>query len=290
MATYNGEKYLRTQLDSILNQVDCEVEIYVGDNGSTDNTLEILDSYLDKKQVSKISNVTKKGHSFVFLNLVQAAGPMKFIAFADQDDVWDSNKLSKQITKFDDEMKPTLIFSSRKFIDSQGAAININSPEIHKFGWRNAVIQNVIPGNTMVLNASAVSLLKILGEVDVKHYDSWIYLVMSVFGQIHFVPEELVSYRLHETNTVGVRKRADLLKFLRGIHEYIYQVKRLGEAIEDHQELCPPQDFVDFIGRLSSKNIFIRISSIYCARLYRQSKLETFLFRIGMIPFLLSSK
>ena len=253
MATYNGEKYLKNQIESILHQTNCEVVIHVGDNGSTDETLGILASYLDKRLVSQIDPITKSGHSFVFFSLIRSAGLTEFIAFADQDDVWDSNKLSKQITKFDDEMKPTLVFSSRKFIDPQGAAININSPEIRKFGWRNAVIQNVIPGNTMVLNASAVSLLKILGEVDVKHYDSWIYLVMSVFGQIHFVPEELVSYRLHESNTVGVRKRVDLLKFLRGIHEYIYQVQRLGEAIEDHQELCPPQDFVDFIGRFSSK-------------------------------------
>ncbi len=290
MATYNGEKYLTNQIESILNQVDCQVEIHVGDNGSTDKSLEILGDYMGKKQLSKIYHVKKRGHSFVFFSLIQSATQGKFVAFADQDDIWDSHKLCKQLEKFDDRSKPTLIFCWRKYMDSQGDPLLIKRQKTQKLGWRNAVIENVVPGNTMVLNAPAVSLLKMFSEQEVKHYDSWIYLVMSVFGQIYLVPEELVSYRLHETNTVGIRTNRDILKFVNGIREYISQVKRLGEAIEARQELEVPKDFMDFVLRLSSRNVFIRISAIYRARIFRQSKFETFLFRIALVPFLVLNK
>ena len=287
MPVLNGEKFLSEQLESIFIQQDCHFEIHIADNGSYDGTIKIIYEYLNLGLVSSVIHVAKKGSTHTFFQLIESVDSDAYVAFADQDDIWDSKKLSVLLNSMRKSHQPQLIFSDREFIDENGNLIKQKTRKNPNLSWQNAVIQNIVPGNTMLLNPAAINFIKSLGEVPVKHYDAWIYLLVSLFGNVSYVPDVLVSYRLHSENTVGIRKSWTPWVWIKSLRDYLNQVKLLGDLMTSKRLDIPSKDFLKLVVLLSHRNPLKRISIIFRCHLYRQSKLETFLFKLGMIPFLI---
>ncbi|HOV15546.1 MAG TPA: glycosyltransferase, partial [Spirochaetota bacterium] len=120
MSTYNGEKYLKEQLDSLLNQTYKNIKIYIRDDGSSDNTLNILKEY---NKENKINLFVGENIGFVksFFWLIKNSDNADYYSFSDQDDVWFPGKLEKAINllnKYDSQI-PTLYFSNFDYYDSE---------------------------------------------------------------------------------------------------------------------------------------------------------------------------
>ena len=204
MATLNGEKFLEEQLTSIHMQTGVNVRIIANDDGSTDSTVEILESWKRKGLVAEIHTTKGFGPSRVFCSLIMRLRDEKFVAFADQDDVWASGKL-ETLYRIIDKSQPSLAFCERNYIDSDGKFIGKSQLVRKGTSFRNALIENVAPGNTVLLNSQALSLMKRYPPRDLIHFDAWLYLLISAIGVCNYTNLHLVNYRLHENNTVGLR-------------------------------------------------------------------------------------
>ena len=213
MSTYNGEEYLRTQIDSILSQKDVDVCLYIRDDGSEDKTVEIINEYTKKNNnVIYVNKPNEKnvGASTSFLMLLKDTivrdKKADYFAFSDQDDFWKPDKLSKAIIKLEDvatETKPALYYSNKTFVDK-----NLNNPvneNIVYYGdFFEGFYSSLAFGCTMVFNRK-------MAEISASHmpniksyHDAWIHRVAKCVGaNIVFDRESYILYRQHGDNLVG---------------------------------------------------------------------------------------
>jgi len=181
------------------------------------------------------------------------------------------------------DLGPTMCFSGRRYIDGSGAILETGKKLRGDFKWNNSIIQNVAPGNTILLNPQAVELVKSFGAPDVKHYDSWIYLVMSLFGEILYLPEDLISYRLHGKNSVGLRSFKDILRLPSRVSDYLMQLEILQNQIEVRQEFVLPPQLTTFIKGISSGKLHQRLKSALLAPVKRESLPESQIVKLVIL-------
>jgi glycosyltransferase involved in cell wall biosynthesis len=210
MCTFEGERFLAAQLASILAQTHQNWTLWVSDDGSSDQTLEILRATQELwgKERLKIISGPCKGFARNFLSL--ACRPeikADYYAFSDQDDIWLPSKLARALEKLTVQPHNTaLLYGSRtSLIDETGNPIG-TSPLIPKrLDFSNALVQNVAGGNTMVFNHALVKTLRDVGpELDIVSHDWWLYIVATATcGKVLFDQEPHILYRQHKGNLVG---------------------------------------------------------------------------------------
>ena len=225
LSSYNGEKYLRQQLDSIIGQ-DCEKEcnvklsLLVRDDGSADLTTQILDEY-QKKYPDKIFWYQGKNIGVVdsFFDLLCRSasqyGQSDYYAFADQDDYWLPHKLSAGIhhlEQMEEECRqqegrasvPLLYCGAPTLVDEQLCPISSGIDRSSKTpGFANALIENVANGCTMIINKELSGMLAGEKPEFVIMHDWWIYLVASCFGKVYYDSDSYLYYRQHAGNVLG---------------------------------------------------------------------------------------
>lgn len=204
LATFNGERYLEEQLESLARQEDVNLRVWVNDDGSVDQTLTILHKWHAKGLIHRITNTVGVGSTKAFLKLLSDHSDSQYVAFCDQDDIWEPRKLATQVIEMKNEI-PMCIFTQKLHIDSSGAAIGKSKILRKKPSFENSMIENVASGNTILINSLAVNLINKIPEPQVQHYDSWIYLLVSLFGKVVEIPIPLTNYRIHSNNSVGLR-------------------------------------------------------------------------------------
>ena len=241
LATYNGEKYLREQLDSILSQSYQDFHLMVRDDGSNDNTLLIINSYV-KKYPNKITLVEDNEHLGVlkcFSELVDLS-KAPYVMFADQDDVWLNDKVlmtlhkMQEIEIFFGKDKPLLVHGDLKVVYE-------NLKEISPSFWaytrlkprgesrlNRLIVQNEITGCTIMMNRSLSDLANPI-PTECTMYDWWIALVASAFGHIGIIQEPYILYRQHSKNTLGAKKFRSLKQIWARLenHSNMQQKKRM---------------------------------------------------------------
>jgi len=217
LATYNGEKYLREQLDSLFNQTFQDFRILVRDDGSTDGTMRILREYA-LHHAGKIEIIEddlgggNPARNFMLLMKHSTAG---YVMFCDQDDSWMPDKVSTLLQRMQAEEKrtadgaaPILVFSDYQVTDAQLRPLPVNESSLqiarHYRSLNRLLVQNYITGCTMMINKTACQLA---GDYDsrILMHDWWIALYVSAMGRICHVPEKLTYYRQHGDNDVGAR-------------------------------------------------------------------------------------
>ena len=203
MSTYNGEKYLREQIDSILTQQDVDVDLLVRDDGSKDDTLKILDEYQSNGKLTYYTG-PNLGPQRSFMHLLQNAPKSEYYAFADQDDVWMKDKLSCAITKLSkNEDKPALYFSQTQVTDENlnlRKSVKINP--LLTFG--ESLIYKYVNGCTMVFNHNLRQIISNQTPKCMPMHDMWIYAIAMAFdAHVVFDPTPHILYRQHTTNAVG---------------------------------------------------------------------------------------
>lgn len=222
LSTYNAEKYLREQLDSILKQTRTDWQLIVRDDGSRDGTLAILEEYTKKYNTISYYAGDNLGAKNSFFDLMKRVENQDFdyVAFCDQDDYWLPDKL-KRATKVLD------LFSGQKKADVLGQAHTVKSfpllycgkpqlvdkelspilKEIKRTirpGFSNALVENIVTGCTTVLNRAMYDIvMQLLPEYCIMH-DWWMYLAASCFGQVLYDETPMIYYRQHENNVMGI--------------------------------------------------------------------------------------
>lgn len=210
MCTFNGEQFLAAQLKSILDQSHQNWTLWVSDDGSTDQTLEILRETQAEWGADRLKIVAgpQKGFARNFLSLTcRSEIEADYFAFSDQDDVWLPEKLSRAIGMLDNLPRdiPALYGSRTQLINAKGEIIGISKLKPHDLGFHNALVQNVAGGNTMVFNKHLRHVVQFAGVyLDIVSHDWWLYLVATAIkGNVIFDQQPFILYRQHKDNLVG---------------------------------------------------------------------------------------
>lgn len=210
LSTYNGQKYLKEQLDSLLGQLDVDVTILVRDDGSTDNTRKILAEYEHKFDKVNIWLDANCGAEESFNKLCRYAVEhcnSDYYAFCDQDDVWDRDKLLvalKHLSVFD-ESKPNLYFSNLRVVDEKlNYMRNLFEPDEVFVNREKTLVQIFTYGCTCVFNRKALEDYCFIKHNTIYH-DNWIYAICSYMGNVYYDPIGHIKYRQHQSNLSGVK-------------------------------------------------------------------------------------
>ena len=206
MSTYNGEKYIKEQIESILNQSISDLKIIIRDDGSKDNTINILNEYKNKYTNIKIINGENKGAAQSFIELLKYNMKTDFIAFCDQDDIWEKDKLKNAIAKLDKyNDQPALYYSEVKAVDSNlNFLFKSEYKGIDTLGSSFSAIPVI--GCTVVFNNKLRNIIvkNNIPEGIVMH-DLYLYRVcLAIGGKIIHDKESYILYRQHEENVVGI--------------------------------------------------------------------------------------
>lgn len=212
LSTYNGEKYLSEQLDSVLSQTGVDVYLIIRDDGSSDKTVSIIKEYQNKYSHITLLEENNCGveRSFEKLYLFSSVhSDCDFFAFCDQDDVWFPEKLENSINALQNEQGPALYCCNQMITDSNlhPLRLMIEKGQVEK--WRKEFETNYLinrHGCTMVWNRS---LNKILSQIKhdpvcVPGHDAWLSLVAQCCGKVILGDEPLQYYRVHASNSSGL--------------------------------------------------------------------------------------
>lgn len=287
LSTYNGERYLREQLDSYiaLENFD-EVKVLIRDDGSTDGTPAILNEYKDKYgfQIIEGKNIGLNASMYELIRLRDTS--CDYFSFSDQDDVWLKDKLTRGISALEKYgTSPALYVACSYLTDSD---LNITG---HTFipkrplTFYNAMIQNVCPGHAQICNSA---LANVIDGKDSKHmmvFDYWVYLIASCVGKAVFDPNPTTYYRQHGLNAIGCEHSK-----IKVIKTRIKRVKTKVSADNARQlkslyRICSdimPENYKKETERFfeKQKNFFTRLSYIFNSKVYRQTFIETLIFRL----------
>ena len=212
ISTYNGEKYLREQIDSVLNQKGVDLHVLVRDDGSKDSTLELLREYSEKDSRLEFYQGKNLGPAHSFLELMYKASGTDYYALCDQDDVWDEDKLIiavNMIQKLDNNA-PALYYSNLRLVDSNLKCLRnafLSSQEQkNKYA---ALLENKATGCTSLYNNAASELFKVKIPDYCSMHDTWLYIVCKIMGNTIYDHEPHMSYRQHGNNVVGATVKKD---------------------------------------------------------------------------------
>ena len=219
MASYNGERFIGEQIDSLLTQSCTEWELLIHDDGSQDRTQQIIDVYArnNPTRIHVVPGLPCGGakNNFFFL-MKQVRAP--YIMFCDQDDIWKREKIEKTISRMKEMEEqngpetPILVFTDLSVVDGELNPIADRLSVYQKLfpdrtQLENLMIQNVISGCTMMINRPLADLaVKPENADNIIMHDWWCALVAASFGRISFVNLPLMLYRQHENNTLGAKK------------------------------------------------------------------------------------
>ena len=211
LSTYNGEQYLSEQLDSLVAQTHKTLAIHIRDDGSADGTLDIIRDYQarfpDIFTLYLGANIGSSG-SFCWL-LENIEADMYF--FCDQDDVWHADKIECHLRRYQNLLKPEMVFSDLEILEKTSGAERKTLLGLQKMnpyyligGVTRILCQNPVAGCAMSLNHAAKKKILSLGQMPEKVvHDHWFAIVAALYGDVFYLPEPLVKYRLHASNQVG---------------------------------------------------------------------------------------
>ncbi len=206
MATYNGERYLVEQIDSILNQKNVEVNLQVRDDGSSDSTMDILEHY-SRKGLIQFYQGMNLGPARSFMQLLRdSSDAADYYAFADQDDFWltDKMKVACQYLMQVDSSTPALYFCQTKLVDENLKPFEKQIEINPKMTFGESLVYEFIGGCTMVMNKQLRNAINSYNPSYLPMHDVWIYSVALAIGaKVFFDKTPHMLYRQHGRNVIG---------------------------------------------------------------------------------------
>ena len=283
LAVHNGGPYLGEQIASLAGQTFASIDVVASDDGSSDDSADILASasIAWAKGDFAVTDGPCRGFAENFRSLITNADTESaYFAFCDQDDVWDPRKLEWATEWLDrqDAATPALFCSRTRLIDAAGRPIGLSPLFAKPPSFRNALVQSIAGGNTMVMNRTAFQKLAAASRrTDFVSHDWWAYqIVTGCGGMVHYAPEPLVSYRQHTGNVVGsnmsVRSRLIRYRFLLrgGFSNWTLRnltgLKRCADLLTEES--------VEVLGRLEQarqSGIAARLRHLMGSGVYRQT-------------------
>ena len=232
MSTYNGEQYIREQIDTILKQEGVDVRLFIRDDGSTDSTIKIIRQYEEEYQnIITVSTGSNLGFANSFMFLVDHCENYEFYAFADQDDIWEPNKLISAINKIN--IKEPALYASNLLV--------FNTAEKRKYllydeGQKNEILHNLNEhcymfnpyGCTMVWNHALQEQLRLYEKPNNQTHDVWVNLVAHYTGKTYFDFNSYINYRVHGKNACGATPKSLIGKIKKYYKFYFIDGKQLN--------------------------------------------------------------
>ena len=288
MSTYNGEKYLEEQLNSIVNQKgNFDIKILIRDDGSIDKTIDIIGKYKNKIEIDIIKGKNIGVNESMKELFMNADVSFDYFAISDQDDVWNDNKLNLAVEQLEKtNFEGLKMFSSRSLVtDEKLNIIGKTQDSMGMITFYNAMIQNICPGHTQVFNKEVVLELR-------KNYcdkmiviDWWIYMLVSAVGELTFYRECTVKHRQHRVNSVGyelnfIKKTLKRLKKIR-FKEKSLVTLQLESFINIYCSKMSSEYSIEALKFLKNrKKLKKRLQYIMSSKSFRYGKFENFAYKI----------
>ena len=293
LSSYNGEKYIKDQIMSILNQeIDCRVDIRIRDDGSNDNTCEIVEElikeYPERIELIRGENI---GYNGSFFDLIKGANGYRYYSISDQDDVWLKNKLQVAKEWLDKEKEdiPLLYASTSYLVYDDMKPYGTTRKKVREFTIYNTIIQNICPGHAQVFNNKLLDLLQV--DIDVSKiyvYDSWITNIAMLYGKVLFNNESYTLYRQHQKNQLGYGKGVlgqilSSMKRIKSGEGKKYRIQIGYYIICNQIELKQKGVFTELNKYYTSTGILERMKFVFVGKLFRQKKIESIAFYLANI-------
>lgn len=294
LSAYNGEKYIAQQIDSIMNQtVKNNLTLIVRNDGSTDNTIKILDKIKHKYSNLRVINGNNLGLINSFFKLLEIAlkeYDFDYFSFSDQDDFWKEDKLESAIKFLNRENQDIpLLYGCRSLVvdehlNTTGYKTQAMQRNIDFF---NTTIQNIIPGHNQVMNKKLAQLVvsKRINPSKVYSQDLWITNVAAVSGKILFDNIPHTYYRMHGDNQLGYgnSKINRVLSHITRLRKneakkMAIQLKYFGESFTEFLSWEQINELKLFFA--SQNSLANRLKYVQHTNMYRQDEKETLLFKL----------
>lgn len=269
LASYNGEKYLRTQLESIIDQDYSNWNLIVQDDGSKDKTVEILKEYAEKdKRISFVFNTgSYHGVFYNFHSLINKCRQIKaydYYMFCDQDDIWDQNKIRVFITKIEEMGRkdiPLLCYADMRLINKSGEIIGKSVDALQGIAYKNkysVYFSHKVYGCNLIINKVAFQSIPAV-DINEKRtralsHDNYFTKYVALWGKICFLPMQTMSYRRHADNVTkkiayehGIKKIISRLSDIEGLEK--------DHALAYNQSLTAIQYFLPISNELQQKDL-----------------------------------
>lgn len=272
MATYNGAKYVEEQIESILNQTYKNWKLLIHDDGSKDQTTEIVKK-IQKENDDKIelfddgisSGGAKENFSHLLNIAMERSREFDYIMFSDQDDIWLNDKIEVTLNKMlrteeNNINKPILVhtdlivFTHKNTVLAESFVL-YNKIDPNRNSLNNLLVHNTVTGCTAMINKKLLEYNNIPDSAIMHDY--WLGLIASSFGKITYINKPTIKYRIHDSNDYGV-KQFDFKYIAQKGYELFYLQKKnsyLNNIKLQKQQACAFLE--EFEGRLSNEKIAI---------------------------------
>ena len=283
LATKNGAAFLDDQLRSLAAQAHPLIDIWASDDGSTDGTLAILSDWRGRWNKGSFGIREGPGSGFAdnFRTLIcNEAADADFFAFCDQDDLWQADKLATALAwmRTRDASLPLLFCSRTLTISQSGDVIGMSPLFSRPPSFRNALVQSLAGGNTMVLNRAARDLVaRASRRARFVSHDWWAYLLVTgAGGVVCYSPKPLVRYRQHAENLVGAntswKARLARLRLLFGGQFARWTEMNLA-GLEKNRDLLTSDATaaLELFGRARKRSLLASMASLRKSGVYRQT-------------------
>lgn len=209
LSVYDGDRFIDQQLDSIAEQRGVRWSLTWRDDGSDPRRsctarLEAFRARFPTQVFAAESPVGRMGVGASYMALLEQAPDAAYVAFADQDDVWLPDKLSRAVSRLEGLEGPALYCGRQSLVDARLGPLGLSNVPLRPLGFANALVQNVATGCTMVLNRAAHDAVRAIPAPEGALHDWWSYLVVAgIGGHLVYDAEPFILYRQHDRNAVG---------------------------------------------------------------------------------------
>lgn len=292
LSTYNGERFISSQMDSLVNQDYSPLEILVRDDGSIDQTCKIVKDYVGitiKGEVIRGDNVGVVRSFWTLLR--QSPADVDYLAFCDQDDVWTKDKITRAVSFMMEARQgiPVMYFSRLTIVNENLEPCHLSKLPSRQPTFKNALVENIATGCTIVINDAARRLL-------LKHppcldkvimHDWWVYLAVSAFGKVHYDECPTVLYRQHQENLVGSQRgfrafQGRVKRFLQygGRLSCSSQAREFEKCFADCLPSRSKKALRRFIADSTSGNLLSRLVYSMKKNVFRQNAIDDQILRL----------
>lgn len=291
MCTYNGEKFIKEQIESLADQNYKNFKLFISDDGSSDNTIQIIEKYakkynfIEKIYYSNFKNFTK---NFQFLTS-KVPSDYDYYSFCDQDDIWLKEKIQHALqyceNGYDLYCSRTILVNEQK--DKIGYSPNFKK----KKNFENAIMQSIAGANTMLIKNSLFLKLKEYSNFEIISHDWWAYIIATYFNfKIFYDEQSFILYRQHDKNLVGKNTGliATLIRFKNAYDGklnawtklHLKNLIKIGKKNENYEKILVLKSL------FKEKNIFNKIKIFYKGKFFRQ----TFKGQFGLYLLILTGR
>ena len=288
MSTYNGEKYIEEQIESVLSQKDVMVKLVIRDDGSSDQTIPIIKKYADQNSNISYYSDINLGSAKSFMKLLKSAPESDYYAFCDQDDFWEEMKLIsavRQIEKVEEKSAeiPVLYHSNLKIVDKDLNFIRMaHERDYNKVSAYSSLVDNPVTGCTIVMNRTMAELVNKHDPEEMTMHDSWCNIVCSFFGKKIYDNNAYIKYRQHDNNVIGMKEESAVVN----IRNKVKRIKknklqpRLKNAVQFYR--CYQKELPDETRKEIKKMVDYQKSFIDKLRLFFNFKIKSYCFKLDV--------